>query len=49
LRAIRLSPREPLPRRLATIFERLGIIIQEHQPDNVAIEDVFYALNVNRA
>src|ERR1700726_4852232 len=47
--AIKLSPREPLPRRLATIFERLGGIIQEHQPDNVAIEDVFYALNVKSA
>jgi crossover junction endodeoxyribonuclease RuvC len=47
--AIKLSPREPLPRRLATIFERLGVIIQEHQPDNVAIEDVFYALNVKSA
>ena len=46
---IKLSPREPLPRRLATIFERLGVIIQEHQPDNVAIEDVFYALNVKSA
>jgi crossover junction endodeoxyribonuclease RuvC len=47
--AIKLSPRAPLPRRLATIFERLGVIIQEHQPDNVAIEDVFYALNVKSA
>lgn len=47
--AIKLSPREPLPRRLATIFERLGVIIQEHRPDNVAIEDVFYALNVKSA
>jgi crossover junction endodeoxyribonuclease RuvC len=47
--AIKLSPREPLPRRLATIFEWLGVIIQEHQPDNVAIEDVFYALNVKSA
>jgi crossover junction endodeoxyribonuclease RuvC len=47
--AIRLSPREALPRRLATIFERLAVIIQEHQPDNVAIEDVFYALNVKSA
>ena len=47
--AIKLSPREPLPRRLATIFERLGAVIQEHHPDNVAIEDVFYALNVKSA
>src|ERR1700693_459622 len=47
--AIKLSPREPLPRRLAIIFERLGALIQEHQPDNVAIEDVFYAVNVKSA
>ena len=47
--AIKLSPREPLPHRLAIIFERLGAIIQEHRPDNVAIEDVFYALNVKSA
>lgn len=47
--AIKLSLREPLPHRLAIIFERLGAIIQEHHPDNVAIEDVFYALNVKSA
>jgi crossover junction endodeoxyribonuclease RuvC len=47
--AIKLSPCEPLPRRLATIFEGLGVIIQEHRPDNVAIEDVFYAVNVKSA
>ena len=47
--AIKLSPREPMARRLAIIFDRLGVIIQEHQPDNVAIEDVFYAVNVKSA
>jgi crossover junction endodeoxyribonuclease RuvC len=47
--AIKLSPREPLPRRLATIFDRLGAVIQEHKPENVAIEDVFYAVNVKSA
>jgi crossover junction endodeoxyribonuclease RuvC len=47
--AVKLSPREPLPLRLATIFERLGEIIQEHRPDNVAIEGIFYALNVKSA
>src|SRR3984893_3755298 len=47
--AINLSPREPLARRLATIFDRLGTIIVKHRPDNVAIEDVFYALNVKSA
>src|SRR6202022_515180 len=47
--AIKLSPRETLPRRLARIFAELGAIIAEHRPDNVAIEDVFYALNVKSA
>jgi crossover junction endodeoxyribonuclease RuvC len=47
--AIKLSPREPLPRRLSHIYMQLGAIISEHQPDEVAIEDVFYALNVKSA
>jgi crossover junction endodeoxyribonuclease RuvC len=47
--AIKLSPRDPLARRLATIFDRLSAIIEEHRPDNVAIEDVFYALNIKSA
>jgi crossover junction endodeoxyribonuclease RuvC len=47
--AVKLSPREPMPSRLATIFDRLGAIIAEHRPDRVAIEDVFYALNVKSA
>lgn len=47
--AIKLSPREPMPRRLATVFQRLGEIIREHHPDEVAIEDVFYAVNVKSA
>jgi crossover junction endodeoxyribonuclease RuvC len=47
--AIKLSPREALPRRLSRIFTQLGDIIAEHHPDQVAIEDVFYALNVKSA
>ena len=47
--AIKLSLREALPRRLSRIFTQLGEIIQQHQPDEVAIEDVFYALNVKSA
>ena len=47
--AIKLSPREALPRRLSRIYMQLGAIISEHQPDEVAIEDVFYALNVKSA
>jgi crossover junction endodeoxyribonuclease RuvC len=47
--AIKLSNRNTMASRLATIFAGLGRIIIEHQPDNVAIEDVFYALNVKSA
>ena len=47
--AIKLSSRDSLPARLATIFNRLAAVISEYQPDDVAIEDVFYALNVKSA
>jgi crossover junction endodeoxyribonuclease RuvC len=47
--AIKLSPRHPLCERLATIFGRLGEIIREYHPDNVAIEEIFYAINVKSA
>jgi len=47
--AVKLSPRDPLPKRLATIFDQLTAIIADHQPELVAIEDVFYALNVKSA
>jgi crossover junction endodeoxyribonuclease RuvC len=47
--AIRLSKSEPLPTRLSTIFRRLGEIIEAHRPDEVAIEDVFYAVNAKSA
>jgi crossover junction endodeoxyribonuclease RuvC len=47
--AVRLSPRESLAARLETIFTGLGAVIKEHHPDNVAIEEVFYALNVKSA
>ncbi len=47
--AIKLSPREPLPLRLNRIYERLTDLIHQHQPEQVAIEDVFYAVNVKSA
>jgi crossover junction endodeoxyribonuclease RuvC len=47
--AIKLSPREPLPRRLSRIYDGLGRLILEHRPDEVAIEEIFYALNVKSA
>jgi crossover junction endodeoxyribonuclease RuvC len=47
--AIKLSPREPLPNRLNRIYTCLDDLIQKHHPHQVAIEDVFYALNVKSA
>lgn len=38
-----------MPERLLTIFNSLLRVIREHQPDDVAIEDVFYAVNVKSA
>jgi crossover junction endodeoxyribonuclease RuvC len=47
--AIKLSPRAPMAQRLSTIFIKLGELIQEHHPDNVAIEEVFYSVNAKSA
>jgi crossover junction endodeoxyribonuclease RuvC len=46
---IRVSARDPMPQRLARIFETLQTIIREHEPEHVSIEDVFYAVNVKSA
>ncbi len=47
--AIRLSPREALELRLKKICEGLTDIIAAYSPEQVAIEDVFYAVNVKSA
>ena len=47
--AIRLSPREPMAQRLATVFHKLQEAIEQERPDVVAIEEVFYAVNVKSA
>lgn len=47
--AIKLSPREPLASRLHTVFTGLEMIIQQHTPDQVAIEEVFYSVNAKSA
>jgi crossover junction endodeoxyribonuclease RuvC len=46
---IRMSARDPLPKRLSQAFTRLLEVIEQYRPDNVAIEDVFYAVNVKSA
>jgi crossover junction endodeoxyribonuclease RuvC len=47
--AIHLSPREALELRLKKICEGLTVIISQHTPEQVAIEDVFYAVNAKSA
>lgn len=47
--AVKLSPREALELRLKKICEALTQIIRDHSPEEVAIEDVFYAVNVKSA
>jgi crossover junction endodeoxyribonuclease RuvC len=47
--AIKLKPRDPMAARLQKIFVELRRVIAEHEPEVVAIEDVFYAINVKSA
>ena len=46
---IKVRSADPMPRRLASIFETLCALLSQHQPDRVAIEDVFYAVNAKSA
>lgn len=48
-RGIKLSRTVPLAERLAIVFEELSDAIEQHQPEQVAIEDVFYAVNAKSA
>jgi crossover junction endodeoxyribonuclease RuvC len=47
--AVKLSPRESMARRLSQVYDALVAIINNHRPEEVAIEDVFYACNVKSA
>ena len=47
--AIHLSKRDSLPHRLTIVFGRLLDLIGEHQPEVVAIEEVFHAVNSQTA
>lgn len=46
---ITTSARDPFPRRLSRIYEGLKTIIEEYSPEEVAIEDLFYARNFRTA
>ncbi len=47
--AIKLKTGTPMAAKLQKIFTELTAIIVEHRPEIVAIEDVFYAVNVKTA
>src|SRR5579859_5703562 len=47
--AIKLRSRDSMAAKLQQIFSQLTHIIAEHRPEVVAIEDVFYAINVKSA
>jgi crossover junction endodeoxyribonuclease RuvC len=42
-------PRKPLPQRLGIIFQSVQEIMLEHEPDQMAIEEVFLAKNPSSA
>lgn len=47
--AIKLRARDPMATKLQQIYAQLTSVIAEHRPEMVAIEDVFYAVNVKSA
>lgn len=46
---IRLSKKETLSQRLAILYAELNALLAIHQPDVVAIEEVFYSVNAKSA
>jgi crossover junction endodeoxyribonuclease RuvC len=47
--AIRLNKKDRTPVRLAQVYAELSALLQEWQPDCVAIEDIFFAKNAKSA
>jgi len=47
--AVKLRPRDSMSAKLLQVYNELTGVIAEHQPEMVAIEDVFYAVNVKSA
>jgi crossover junction endodeoxyribonuclease RuvC len=46
---IETSPRSPAARRLADIHARVCALIDEHRPDAVAVEDLYFGTNARSA
>jgi crossover junction endodeoxyribonuclease RuvC len=47
--AIRLSKKDPLAVRLAMVHRELCALLMQHQPDAVAVEEVFHSINAQSA
>jgi len=47
--AIRTSPKQPFAERLRVISDRLAGLLQEWTPDEVVVEEVFFAANAKSA
>ncbi|MDI3255105.1 MAG: crossover junction endodeoxyribonuclease RuvC [Bacillota bacterium] len=46
---IRLPKKLPLAKRLALLYAELSTLLAAHQPDVVAVEEVFYSVNAKSA
>lgn len=46
---IQTRPGVPLERRLADIHQRVGELLDEHQPEAMAIEELYFGVNVRTA
>lgn len=46
---IQTRPGSPLERRLSDIHQRVGELLDEHQPDALAIEELYFGANVRTA
>ena len=46
---IRVPKKDPLPQRLSHVYCRLIELLDAHQPDVVAVEEVFYSVNAKSA
>ncbi len=47
--AVQSSPKQTFPQRLHKIYSDLSALIQKFHPDEVAVEEVFYATNAKSA
>ena len=46
---IRTPAKTPMPERLNTIFKTLTELVEQHQPDRAAVEELFFSRNVTTA